>query len=514
MAGFQLPSGPASAAPYALIHLMAVATIDHESFFHAAMATIPSSILIFDDRLSVVMVNQNFLEKSRGSLSSTLGRRLHDIFPQAFQDTPLDQQIREVIRNGATLHRQRMSYRAPGVSLRNYAYSICPLQLQGGSRGAILVMDDVTDLLQLGEEVRRMQVHLASIVECAGDLIISTDPTGAIMTWNTTAQRATAFSEAEMRDRLLADQIEVPENLEAMECFREIGQIDDRRSVEWPLRCRDGRSIPVSWRLSRMTSSTGEVSGVVVVGRNLVEQRAMEAQMHQAEKLAALGRVIGGIAHEIRNPLGVSSAAAQLMRRENTPAALMDECIEKVIGGIDRASLVVESLLRFARPGPIRDSTRVNMLEVLENALMFASGEMAVGTTIEWASSRSSRPIYAEGVQNLLELVMINLMLNGFQAMPQGGELTVGLWADPDEIRIEIGDSGPGIPDSHISEVFDPFFTTRNDSRRLGLGLSVSHSIVQQHGGELAVRSSPGEGAMFTVRLPRARRPTPARSSD
>ncbi|MDR3508971.1 MAG: ATP-binding protein [Caulobacteraceae bacterium] len=489
---------------------MAVAMLDHKSFFHAAMATIPSSILIFDERLSVVMVNQNFLEKSRGSLSSTLGRRLHDIFPPAFQDTPLDQQIREVIHSGATLHRQRMTYRAPGVSLRIYAYSICPLQLQGG-RGAILVMDDVTDLLQLGEEVRRMQLHLASIVECAGDLIISTDPHGAIMTWNTTAQRATAFLESEMRGRRLADQIDAPENLEAMECFREIGQIDDRRSVEWPLLCRDGRSIPVSWRLSRMTSSTGEVSGVVVVGRNLVEQRAMEAQMHQAEKLAALGRVIGGIAHEIRNPLGVSSAAAQLMRRDTTPAALMEECIEKVIGGIDRASLVVESLLRFARPGPIRESTRVNMLEVLDNALMFASGEMSAGTTVEWTPARPTRAIHAEGVQNLLELVMINLTLNGFQAMPHGGRLTIAMSANVDEVTVEISDSGPGIPESHISKVFDPFFTTRSDSRRLGLGLSVSHSIVQQHGGDLTVRSSSGEGATFTVRLPRARRGAPSR---
>ena len=239
---------------------------------------------------------------------------MHEIFPAAFQDTALDQQIRDVIVTGRTLHRQRMTYRAPGVSLRIYSYSICPLQLHGGSRGAILVMDDVTDLLQLGEEVRRMQLHLASIVESAGDLIISTDPNGAIMTWNTAAEKATGYTHVEVRGSKLADQIEEPQNLEVEACFRGIAEIDDRHSVEWPMRCRNGDSIPVSWRLSRMTGDLGEVTGVVVVGRNLVEQRAMEAQMHQGEKLAALGMVIGGIAHEIRNPLGVSSAAAQLMK--------------------------------------------------------------------------------------------------------------------------------------------------------------------------------------------------------
>jgi len=484
---------------------MLLSALDHESFFHAAMATIPSSILIFDERLAVLMANRNFLDKSRSTLEATLGRRLHEIFPTAFQDTALDQQIREVIGSGTTLHRQRMTFRAPGVSLRVYSYSICPLQLHGGARGAILVMDDVTDHLRLGEEVRRMQVHLASIVESARDLIISTDPSGAIMTWNNAAELATGYSQNDMRGRLLADQIEAPQDRDVADCFRQIARIGDLRAVEWPMRCRDGQTIPVSWHLSRMTGTGGEVTGVVVVGRNLVEQRAMEAQMRQAEKLAALGMVIGGIAHEIRNPLGVSSAAAQLMRRGVGSAELIEECIGKVIGGIERASLVVESLLRFARPGPLRETTRVDVAAVLTNALMFASGEAAAGTTVDWKPPPPTRQAYAQGVQNLLELVIINLMLNAFQAMPEGGKLSIELWFDGPEIVIEIGDTGFGIPPAHVSKIFDPFFTTGGGKQRSGLGLSVSHSIVRQHGGSLTVRTAAREGTIFTVRLPAAR---------
>ncbi len=291
-------------------------------------------------------------------------------------------------------------------------------------------MDDVTDLLRLGEEVRRMQLHLASIVESAGDLIISTDRAGAIMTWNSAAAKATGLAELEVQGGKLADHIEEPQNLEVEACFRGIEEIDDRRSVEWPMKCKGGESIPVSWRLSRMTGQQGEATGVVVVGRNLVEQRAMEAQMHQGEKLAALGMVIGGIAHEIRNPLGVSSAAAQLMRQRIARPELLEECIGKVIAGIDRASLVVESLLRFARPKPIAETTRVNVVGVLKNALMFASGEAAAGTSVEWRLEHGADDLFAEGVQNLLELVVINLMLNAFQAMPGGGRLTIGLRRD------------------------------------------------------------------------------------
>ena len=284
--------------------------------------------------------------------------------------------------------------------MRIYSYSICPLQLLGGSRGGILVMDDVTDLLQLGEEVRRMQLHLASIVDCAGDLIISTDPNGVIMTWNTAAEKATGYSHLEAHGSKFSDHIEEPQNLEPEACFRKIAEIDDRRSVEWPMKCRSGECIPVSWRLSRMTGNSGETTGVVVVGRNLVEQRAMEAQIRQGEKLAALGMVIGGIAHEIRNPLGVSSAAAQLMRERVKSPALLEACIEKVIAGVERASLVVESLLRFARPAPITETTKVNVLDVLKNALMFASGEAAAGTAVEWSLPLAEEPICAEGVQN------------------------------------------------------------------------------------------------------------------
>ena len=94
-------------------------------------------------------------------------------------------------------------------------------------------------------------------------------------------------------------------------------------------------------------------------------------------------------------------------------------------------------------------------------------------------------PLYAEGVQNLLELVIINLILNAFQAMPDGGRLTIGVRREDAEVVIEIGDTGPGIPKAHVSKIFDPFFTTRSDSRRSGLGLSVSHSIVRQHGGSV-----------------------------
>jgi signal transduction histidine kinase len=159
--------------------------------------------------------------------------------------------------------------------------------------------------------------------------------------------------------------------------------------------------------------------------------------------------------------------------------------------------------LRFARPGRVQETTKVDVLEMLRSALLLVSGDAAPGTNVQWDVRHLPAAIYAEGVQNLLELVMINLITNAFQAMPEGGILTINVALDKD-ILITVHNTGPGIPEAQLSRVFDPFFSLRKDSRRSGLGLFVSHSIVQQHGGAIAVRTSPADGTTFSVRLPRA----------
>ena len=478
---------------------------DYESLFNALSSTIPSSILIVDGSLAVLMANRNFLEKSRGTLSAIQGLNLQEVLPAAFRDIPLDQQIRETMRTGQPLLRQKMTYRAPGISLRVYSYSIRRLQFDiHDAHAALLVMDDITDLLSLSEEVRKTQLHLASIVESAGDLIISTDARGTILTWNTAAEKATGYSLHQALGISLSALIAEPQNLEVARYYREIDSIDQRFNSDWPVTCADATIIPISWHLSPMTGRDGNISGVVIVGRNLVEQRAMEAQMQQAEKLAALGLVIGGIAHEIRNPLGVSSAAAQLLRRGLGKPELLLECVEKVIGGINRASLIVDSLLRFARPGRIQETTKVDVLSMLHNALMLVSSEAAPGTSVHWDTAGLPSTVYAEGVQNLLELVMINLITNAFQAMPDGGTLSILVRSDED-ILIAVHNTGPGLSREQLAKVFDPFFTLKKDSRRSGLGLFVSHSIVQQHGGTIAVQSSGESGTTFSVCLPKAK---------
>ena len=161
-----------------------------------------------------------------------------------------------------------------------------------------------------------MQLHLASIVESAGDLIISTDPAGAIMTWNAAAEKATGYTHRRSARRASSPTISKNRKIcEVEACFRGIAEIDDRRSVEWPMRCRGGESIPVSWRLSRMTGHQAKRpawSSSAAIWSSSARWRRRCTRARSSRRSAWS---IGGIAHEIRNPLGVSSAAAQLMQR-------------------------------------------------------------------------------------------------------------------------------------------------------------------------------------------------------
>ena len=292
---------------------MAWTLLDHESFFHAIMATIPSSILILDQRLAVLTVNHNFLEKSRTSLSSISGGDCMKSSPPLFR-TP--RSIGISARSSSPAGHCTVSAWpigagrfVAGLFLQHLPAAVARRITRGdpgdGRRDRSLATrrGSAANATASGRHRRERgrPHHLHRSERRHHDLERRCGE----------SRRLHASGSARLRARRPHRR---PQNLEVQACFRGIAQIDDRRSVEWPMRCRNGESIPVSWRLSRMTGTTGEVTGVVVVGRNLVEQRAMEAQIRQGEKLAALGMVIGGIAHEIRNPLGVSSAAAQLMR--------------------------------------------------------------------------------------------------------------------------------------------------------------------------------------------------------
>jgi len=167
----------------------------HAKLFEMLLEAIPSSVLLIDDQLRVVAVNRNFLEKNRKSLEGALGARLHNLLPEPLiENMDITARVRQVFDQNIKSFGGRMTYRAPGVPLRVYYYSILPFTWLGQVQNVMLLMEDVTEQIRLGEEVVKTQRHLASIVESARDIILSTDSNGFILTWNTAAERLTGFS--------------------------------------------------------------------------------------------------------------------------------------------------------------------------------------------------------------------------------------------------------------------------------------------------------------------------------
>lgn len=470
-----------------------------EMFYHMLMDAVPSSVLLLDQGLQVVLANRNFLEKSHQSAGQTTGKRLTEVFPEVIvAEMGLEHQVRSVFRNNEARRGQRLTYRAPGVPIRVYYYSLVPVSWGARVDHVLLLMDDVTEQMRMSEEIRKMERHLASVVESASDIVLSTNIDGKILTWNKAAQRTTGYSFEEVRGRSFFEYCDE----EAVQRFFSRDEPRENSCMtEGNLKTKEGKSRSVSWVLSEMTSDAGRPVGFVVVGRDLTERRKFEMQIQESQKLASLGVMARGIAHEIRTPLTVACSAAQFLGEGNLTPEFQSECAEKVHSGIRRASTIIENLLRFAHPTTNMTKAPVDLPQVVNGALSIVENQAKV-QSIEIRAHVSQEPGYVLGVSGLLEQVFMNLFLNAINAMQEGGTLDVWSERSGDDVLVHVNDTGDGIAPEDLGRIFDPFYTKAPPGKGTGLGLSICHSIVEQHKGSIVVESRIGLGSTFTVRLP------------
>ena len=231
------------------------------------------------------------------------------------------------------------------------------------------------------------------------------------------------------------------------------------------------------------------------------ELRDNEAYMIQSEKLASLGQLASGMAHEIHNPLTIISGEAQLyLERFKDQDAKVDEVLRSIIEECQRAADITRRILRFAKPAPA-DLAPIDLKATIEESLTLAGYQVRMEKVERIVEVPSDLP-KVRANQNQIQEVILNLILNAIQAMGEkGGRLKVRAEAaNGSFVQFQIADTGPGIPVSKLTKVFDPFYTTKPTGT--GLGLFVSQRIVKAHGGTIDVSSAEGKGACFTIRLP------------
>ncbi|MDP3183748.1 MAG: PAS domain-containing protein, partial [Anaerolineales bacterium] len=326
-----------------------------ERFITRIQESIPSSLVVIDRSLRIVSANRNFLEKGRRESRTTLGRKIEEVFPQVLLEfTHLDQKMREVFRTGQPVEGGKLAYRAPGLPGRIYYYRLIPLYLppppspakrreeKEGVENVMLLMDDITEREQLGEEVRRAGRHLVSVVECANDLVISLDSDGRIVTWNRAAEDISGITAEQVKGQFLLSLCAIAQQSVMAELLRRLARGKSVQNAEVNLLTASGQEVPIAWNCSPMRDDAGKVMGIVAVGRDLTERRRLEAQLSHSAKMASLGVMAGGIAHEVRNPLGIISASAQLLLERPEDARLRSQGLEKIYAATQRASLIIE----------------------------------------------------------------------------------------------------------------------------------------------------------------------------
>jgi two-component system NtrC family sensor kinase len=241
---------------------------------------------------------------------------------------------------------------------------------------------------------------------------------------------------------------------------------------------------------------------IAALNKMMHELESRQEQLVQSRKIAAVGTLTSGIAHEINNPINnLSLTLESLIENHETmdPDERM-QLYQEALDQVERASDTVKNLLEFSRANHPKLEA-VSLDEVIDKTARLFSNEFKIHKvrfSKEVRGSLSTLRLDKGGVQQ----VLVNLFLNGMQAMPKGGELKVVLDRNKDEVRIDVTDTGVGIPPENLEKVFDPFFTTKKEGEGTGLGLSVSYSIIRKHGGRMQVQSAAGVGTTFSIFLP------------
>jgi two-component system, NtrC family, sensor kinase len=263
-----------------------------------------------------------------------------------------------------------------------------------------------------------------------------------------------------------------------------------------------------NYMLVRLKQARQELEGYGRTLEEKVEQRSrqlkkIQAQLMQSEKLASLGRLASGMAHEINSPLtGILTFSHLLMRRLKDHPELQRE-LELIVRETTRVSVIVRGLLDFARESkPQKRPCNINELILQTLSLV---ERQAVFHDIRIVKSLDPQVPMILADANQIQQVFMNILLNAADAMPAGGVLTITSNLNPEDsfVQVRFSDTGTGIPEENLNRIFDPFFTTKADKKGTGLGLAVSYGIIDRHRGQIEVQSEEGKGTTFTIKLPR-----------
>ncbi len=325
--------------------------------------------------------------------------------------------------------------------------------------------------------------------------LIATDKDGKIAFYNSAAERITGLNLTQALGKN-PDTV-LPVQLCRLKESLDLGKTISEKEMECEF--SENKIVPVSISASKIVNEEDQFVGQILIIRDLCEVRRLQDELLRKEKLAAIGDLAAGVAHEIRNPLSSIKGIASYYKNKFEDDSNDKEMAGIMIEEVDRLSRVINELLEFARPKELnRKPSDINKL--LEHSTRLVEQE-ATTQEIDIQLNLTPNPVEADVDPDRLTQCFLNLFLNALQAMKGGGKLTIFTSTDgKGNITIDIKDSGSGISEENLSKIFDPYFTTK--PKGTGLGLAIVHKIIEAHQGQIKVRSIIGQGTVFSIVLP------------
>ncbi len=385
---------------------------------------------------------------------------------------------------------------------------------------------------RIEKKLRESEEWLSTTLNSIGDAVIATDRKGNIIFMNPAAENLTGWTQDEAEGMPLKE-VFVITNEETGEPIEDSASkllgdgISREPTNQATLVTKNKRKIPIIHNCAPIILEKRGISGAVLVFQDMSERKKTmdelknayedlkktQHELIQSEKLAALGRFSAGVAHEIKNPLGIILSGAEFLEMK---LSHLDEdvktAIKKMKDSVTRANAIVQDLLKFARPSSGATPERIRPQDLIDEALSLLKFRIPL-KNIKIKAEAEAEDISVDVDRNQMLQVLLNLLMNAIDAMPKGGRISVKTYklnrppSCPDSALciIEVKDTGEGIPEENLPKIFEPFFSTKRDKKGTGLGLFMTKMIVDNHKGSLEIESRPGAGTTVRVALPLAR---------
>jgi PAS domain S-box-containing protein len=463
----------------------------------------PAGHLTLDTHGTIVEANLRAATLLGINRDKLIGQPLAKLIAPRDADT-FHRHDREVLKTGTRQTCEVQLREGTGASRWVSFESLAVHEESGRSTQWRTALLDITGRKRAEQKLELQRVQLEGVIGSAMDAIITVNDQQQITLFNHAAERMFHCSLADAigtpLEQFIPSRFRTAHHRQVVEfgrsgtTSRKMGNLSQVRGLR-----ADGTEFPLEASISHINVEGKPYFTVIL--RDVTERDQLNAQLRKAERLAELGTLASGMAHEIGTPMNVILGRAEYLRDRAT-----DEPVRKglttIVTQVERITKLMHQLLAFARRNPpVRGPLALK--DIVDNSLELFQERLAKSrVTAEVVWDDSCPKVLADPDQ--MSQVMINLIMNAIHAMPDGGTVRIGLAPEEDRVKLTVADTGDGIPQEAIAKIFEPFFTTKEFGKGTGLGLTVVKGIIEEHHGSIAVESEPGKGTTFTMLLPKS----------